>query len=156
MRKNSLSTRRKSQGDIWKLPLVEEDWVAICQALYQGIVAMDWGEMRNKMKKLSRCGVKKAGQRVEGLEKLAWRRKEDVKTGENCFFLGFPSRRGIRSNLGYAKVGTLAETSDRSCVIFLDGLVTPPLTVGGASKEVCVFLHQSLPWLMGQPCAGFV
>ena len=44
----------------WGLLLVDADWYAFCQALYEGIEGEDWEEMRDSHKEMSRAvGVKK-------------------------------------------------------------------------------------------------
>ena len=61
---------------------MEEDRVVLCQALYQSIGEEEWTEMHERKKEVFRnIGVKKAGQIIAGLGKVAWR-----KTGRNLFF----------------------------------------------------------------------
>ena len=36
-------------------PLVEQDWVAICQALYQGTETVDWEDKHEILKETSKC-----------------------------------------------------------------------------------------------------
>ena len=62
---------------------MEEDWVVLCQALYQSIGKGEWSDMHESFQEVCRnIGVNKAGQRIAGLGKLAWR---DVRQGTLLF-----------------------------------------------------------------------
>ena len=51
--------RRRSQRT-WGPPLMEEDWVVLCQAPYQSINEGEWTEMREKLKEVTKkCGLKR-------------------------------------------------------------------------------------------------
>ena len=56
----------------WRPPLMEEDWVVLCQAMYQSIKEEEWIEMHEKLREVIRkIGVKGSGQWVAGLGKVA-------------------------------------------------------------------------------------
>ena len=60
--------REKAQRKM-ETPLMEEDWVVLCHALCQSIGEEARSDMVN-------IGVKKAGQRLAGMGKLAWRESD--------------------------------------------------------------------------------
>ena len=56
---------------------MEQDLVVLCQALYHSIKEEEWIEMGEKLREVSKkTGVKKAGERVAGLGKVAKTLKE--------------------------------------------------------------------------------
>ena len=58
-------------------PLMDEDLVVLCQAPYQSIKQEEWAEMHEEQKEVTeKIGVKKAGQSVVGLGKVAWRKTQ--------------------------------------------------------------------------------
>ena len=49
-----------------------EDWIVLCQALYQSTREEEWTALRKQFKEVSeKSGVKRAGQKVAGSGKLA-------------------------------------------------------------------------------------
>ena len=58
-------------------PLLEEDWITWCQALYQLIGQMEWIEMRDKFSKTSQKGgeIRKAGLRKVIARRLLLRQR---------------------------------------------------------------------------------
>ena len=53
----------------------QEDWVVLRQALYQSIGEEEWTDMHERFKEACRkIGVKKNGQKDDGLGKVAWRK----------------------------------------------------------------------------------
>ena len=55
-------------------PLMEEDWIVLCQALYQSTSEEEWNELHEMSKEDSQnIWIKKAGREEAGLGKLAWR-----------------------------------------------------------------------------------
>ena len=65
----------------WGPPLVDYDWYAFCQALFQGIEGEDWGEMYEAYKEMSRAvGVKKPQEAHK--TKALWKMKAAKEAGE--------------------------------------------------------------------------
>ena len=72
---NELTLRRDEEGmlrtfvnttnvkdSLWEPTLVNEDWQAVCQAIYKGVNGLDWGTMYYKYKKLHEAvNLKKPG-----------------------------------------------------------------------------------------------
>ena len=55
----------------WEPPLMDEDWVVLCQALYQLIGEEEWPKMHERFEEACRkTRAKKAGQRIAGLRKV--------------------------------------------------------------------------------------
>ena len=84
---------------------MEEDLVAICQALFQAIGVGEWKDMHGKLKEVSmHVGAKKAGQIVADLGTLSHRKEEDQH-----FFLyqtklrEFEKRSDIRESLNFER-----------------------------------------------------
>ena len=77
---------------------MEEDWVVLChRLLFQSIKEEEWTEMHETLKEVTRrIGVKKDGQRIAGLGRLAWR---------NLWKESFLSQDGTRAGL-QEKFGT--------------------------------------------------
>ena len=49
----------------WKPPLMDEDWVVLCQALYQSLGEQEWIEMHTKLKRsVQNDWSKESGQKV--------------------------------------------------------------------------------------------
>ena len=65
----------------WSPHLVDADWHAFCQALYQGIEGEDWGELYDTYKEVSRAvGVKKPQEAQKA--KALWKMKAAKDAGE--------------------------------------------------------------------------
>ena len=66
-RQSSLSTRVPK--DFRGPPMAEEDWVAPCQELCQGVIELEWCEMHSKLKDVARyVGVKNQDNEWQALE----------------------------------------------------------------------------------------
>ena len=66
---------------------MDEDWVVLCQSLYQSSGRRVDRHARNVQKKVCRkMRVKKVGQRIVGLGKVAWRKteKEPFFSSKSC------------------------------------------------------------------------
>ena len=61
-----VNTEKIPEGK-WRPPLMDEDWVVLCQALHLSIEEEEGVEMHEKLKEVcTNIGVKKAGQRWLG------------------------------------------------------------------------------------------
>ena len=68
----------------WGLPLVDTDWHAFCQALFQGIGREDWGELFDAYKEMSRAvEVKKPHEAQQA--KALWKMKAAKDAGEEYY-----------------------------------------------------------------------
>ena len=57
----------KTQAANWGSPVMEENWVGLCQALYTAIGVEGWRNVRETLAEVSKkIGVEKAGQKVAG------------------------------------------------------------------------------------------
>ena len=63
-------------------PLVDEDWHAICQAIYKGVVGPEWENMYNKNVEMhTAVNLKKPGTNKNA--KMLWALKDAYEKGEN-------------------------------------------------------------------------
>ena len=68
----------------WGHPLVDYDWYAFCEALFQGIEGEDWGEIHFSYKEMSRAGgVKKPHEAQKA--KALWKMKAAKDAGEENY-----------------------------------------------------------------------
>ena len=85
-------------------PLIDEDSVVLCQALYQSIEE-EWTEMHERLQELCwKVRVKKAGQRIAGLGRVAWRKteKEPFSSAKKGLGIAVNRRSALRESLSEA------------------------------------------------------
>ena len=79
------------EAERWSPPLVDADWYAFCQALYNGIEGEDWEEMYESYKEMSRAvGVRKPQEAQKA--KALWAMEAAKDRREDFYDLA--SRRG--------------------------------------------------------------
>ena len=71
-----VNTDKISEGKCGPL-LMDDDWVVLCRTLRHSFGEEEWIEMHEKLKDVcKKIGVKKAGQKVAGMGKSAWRKTQ--------------------------------------------------------------------------------
>ena len=96
---------------------MDEDLVVLCQALYQSIEE-EWTEMHERLQELCwEVGVKKAGQRIAGLGRVAWRKTEKEPFFSKRRDWKLPSTEGRHCGKGsYVSLGRVHDPWQISCV----------------------------------------
>ena len=90
--------------------MVDADWHALCQALYEGIEGEDWGEFFVSYKELSRAvGVKKPQEAQKA--KALWKMKVAKDAGEEY---DDPEREDNILGRNNTRLALLGRTSQRS------------------------------------------
>ena len=95
----------------WRPPLMEENWVVLCQAPYPFVKLLEWIEMLEKLKDISKTtGLKKSWRRGElaGLCKVA--RQEICCVKLSCQF-GVAIRQALRMCDGRQKEEDVSDAS---------------------------------------------